>query len=59
MISMNQLKIVNSQNNKTILQSYAYLVCDNCGAYPLEPQHGHYVCPRAVNCQLNAVRVPH
>ena len=26
-----------------------YLVCDNCGAYPLEPVHGHYVCPE---CKL-------
>lgn len=22
-----------------------YLICDNCGAYPLMPVHGHYVCP--------------
>ena len=26
-----------------------YLICDNCGAYPLEPVHGHYVCPE---CKL-------
>ena len=23
-----------------------YLICDKCGAYPLEPVHGHYVCPK-------------
>lgn len=21
-----------------------YLFCDHCGAYPLEPVHGHFVC---------------
>ena len=22
----------------------AYLFCDNCGHYPLEPVHGHFIC---------------
>jgi hypothetical protein len=22
-----------------------YLFCDNCGFYPIEPVHGHFVCP--------------
>ena len=21
------------------------LFCDNCGHYPIEPMHGHFVCP--------------
>lgn len=21
------------------------LFCDNCGFYPIEPVHGHFVCP--------------
>ncbi len=21
------------------------LFCDNCGHYPIEPVHGHFVCP--------------
>lgn len=23
--------------------------CDNCGHYPIEPVHGHFVCP---NCKM-------
>ena len=23
--------------------------CDNCGHYPIEPVHGHFMCP---NCHL-------
>lgn len=22
-----------------------YLFCDNCGHYPIEPVHGHFMCP--------------
>jgi hypothetical protein len=22
-----------------------YLFCDACGFYPIEPVHGHFVCP--------------
>ncbi|MHB1864830.1 MAG: hypothetical protein ACYCPS_01535 [Candidatus Saccharimonadales bacterium] len=22
-----------------------YLFCDACGYYPLEPVHGHFICP--------------
>jgi len=22
-----------------------YLFCDNCSYYPIEPMHGHFVCP--------------
>ncbi len=22
-----------------------YLFCDYCGFYPIEPVHGHFVCP--------------
>lgn len=22
------------------------LICDNCGYYPIEPEHAHYKCPQ-------------
>ena len=22
-----------------------YLVCDSCNYYPIQPMHGHYMCP--------------
>jgi len=25
------------------------LFCDNCGHYPIEPVHGHFMCP---NCHM-------
>lgn len=26
-----------------------YLFCDNCEFYPIEPVHGHFVCPKCFN----------
>jgi hypothetical protein len=26
-----------------------YLFCDACGFYPIEPVHGHFVCPSCYN----------
>jgi len=23
-----------------------YLYCDNCYYYPIEPVHGHFICPK-------------
>lgn len=35
-------------NNQPLVAS-PYLICDNCGAYPLLPMHGHYLC---LKCRL-------
>jgi hypothetical protein len=28
-----------------VAEKSAYLFCDACGGYPLQPVHGHFVCP--------------
>jgi len=35
-----------SEDLNNVAKRSAYLVCDSCGAYPLEPVHGHFVCPQ-------------
>lgn len=31
---------------QTLVDEHApELFCDNCGHYPIEPVHGHFVCP--------------
>ena len=29
-----------------VKEKSAYLFCDACGNYPIEPVHGHFVCPK-------------
>ncbi len=31
--------------NALIEEQSSVLFCDNCGHYPIEPIHGHFVCP--------------
>jgi len=28
-----------------VKEKSAALFCDNCGHYPIQPLHGHFVCP--------------
>lgn len=28
-----------------VKEKSAYLFCDACGYYPIEPVHGHFACP--------------
>jgi len=43
----------NNTNNAVVVDPYAelvsdkaaYLFCDACGFFPIEPLHGHFVCP--------------
>jgi len=32
-----------------VAEQAPYLFCDACGFYPIEPVHGHFVCP---SCKL-------
>ena len=42
---------LNSMDEKDIYEEmvhekFEYLYCDNCYYYPIEPVHGHFMCPK-------------
>lgn len=43
---MNDANISDPIYQELVKEKLPELFCDNCGHYPIEPVHGHFVCPQ-------------
>lgn len=37
--------VIDDPYEEMVKEKSPYLFCDACGFYPIEPVHGHFVCP--------------